>query len=395
MVNMVEPKIKKTRTKKNVITEKEVDILENTMESLSIKADPQVGEEQIDGSVGGDPQSEEQTDGVEGLAELAGDTLTLKSGGEGAEPPKMPKKRGRKPKGGKIVPNNFLLETNKGHEPNIIMHLKCGETDLVQNTFVSSVNYEPNVETFQFENNKSNELGYSIIDYGVKENNQKNEMMIETMLIEESTDVTEKKGSLNNEGEDMRHLWSKLKELTYQLHTNSISDKKSACFWCTCDFDNPTILIPKYELNKTYHCYGCFCSPECATAYLFEEAVDTSTRFERYHLLNHIYCKIYNYEKNIKPAPNPYYTLNKYYGNLSIQEYRKLLKNERLLLVVDKPLSRVLPELHEDNDDYMFNGATISTSNKFKLRKKTKQTKTDILSETFNLKGGTPLQPPS
>jgi hypothetical protein len=139
-----------------------------------------------------------------------------------------------------------------------------------------------------------------------------------------------------------------------------------------------------------YHCYGCFCSPECATAYLFEEPIDTSTRFERYHLLNHIYCKIYNYEKNIKPAPNPYYVLNKYYGNLSIQEYRKLLKNERLLLVVDKPLSRILPELHEDNDDYMFNGTTISTSNKFKLRRKTKQTKTDILTDTFNL-GGKPL----
>ena len=189
-----------------------------------------------------------------------------------------------------------------------------------------------------------------------------------------------------NETDETRQIWLKLKELTYQLHTNSISDKKSSCFWCTCDFDNPTILIPKFELNKMYHCYGCFCSPECATAYLFEEPIDTSTRFERYHLLNHIYCKIYNYEKNIKPAPNPYYLLNKYYGNLSIQEYRKLLKNERLLLVVDKPLSRVLPELHEDNDDYMFNGATISTSNKFKLRRKTKQTKTDILTDTFNLK---------
>ena len=183
-----------------------------------------------------------------------------------------------------------------------------------------------------------------------------------------------------------KKIWDKLKELTYNLHTNNISDKKSACFWCTCDFDNPAILIPKFELNKIYHCYGCFCSPECATAYLFKESVDTSTRFERYHLLNHIYCKIYNYEKNIKPAPNPYYTLNKYYGNLSIQEYRKLLKNERLLLVVDKPLSRVLPELHEDNDDYVFNCATISTSNKFKIRRKTKQTKTDILTETFNMK---------
>jgi hypothetical protein len=294
---------------------------------------------------------------------------------------KMPKKRGRKPKGGKIVPNNLFLENNKGPEPNIIMHLKCGESDLIQNTFISSAAYDtatPLVETFQFEN-KAKELGYSIIDYGMKDKNvPKNE------IFEPNLGTSDGKNNAN-EAEEMRVLWSKLKELTYQLHTNSISDKKSACFWCTCVFDNPTILIPKYELNKTYHCYGCFCSPECATAYLFEEPIDTSTRFERYHLLNHIYCKIYNYEKNIKPAPNPYYTLNKYYGNLTIQEYRKLLKNERLLLIVDKPLSRVLPELHEDNDDYMFNGATISTSNKFKLRKKTKQTKTDILSDTFNL----------
>jgi hypothetical protein len=313
-------------------------------------------------------------------------------GVEGGNPlVKVPKKRGRKPKGGKIIQNNFSQEVNKSHEPNIIMHLKCGEADLVQNSFIASQPYQANaaapVETFQFENAKSNELGYSVIDYGAKEYNAK--------LSKEYNEIQPEDGENKplNETDEMRQIWSKLKELTYQLHTNSISDKKSACFWCTCDFDNPTILIPKFELNKMYHCYGCFCSPECATAYLFEEAVDTSTRFERYHLLNHIYCKIYNYEKNIKPAPNPYYTLNKYYGNLSIQEYRKLLKNERLLLIVDKPLSRILPELHEDNDDYMFNGATISTSNKFKLRRKTKQTKTDILTDTFNL-GGKPPGPP-
>jgi ABC-type uncharacterized transport system ATPase subunit len=44
------------------------------------------------------------------------------------------------------------------------------------------------------------------------------------------------------------------------------------------------------------------------------ENLDSSTRFERYHLLNHIYTKIYDYKKNIKPSPNPYYMLEKYYG---------------------------------------------------------------------------------
>ena len=39
-----------------------------------------------------------------------------------------------------------------------------------------------------------------------------------------------------------------------------------------------------------------------------------------------------------------------FYGNLSIQEFRQELKSERILIIVDKPLTRVLPELHEDND---------------------------------------------
>ena len=297
---------------------------------------------------------------------------------------KIPKKRGRKPKGGKIISNNFLLEPVKVHEPNIIMHLKCGESDLVHNSFENNEydNNMPVVETFQFENNKTSDLGYCVLN-----TDNINDTLDNTdNTLDNGTSTGLKKNVAQTDTDENKHIWNKLKDLTYKLHTNSISDKKSACFWCTCDFDNPTILIPKFELNKTYHCYGCFCSPECATAYLFKETIDTSTRFERYHLLNHIYCKIYDYTKNIKPAPNPFYTLNKYYGNLSIQEYRKLLKNERLLLIVDKPLSRILPELHEDNDDYMFNGSTISTSNKFKLRRKTKQTKTDILSETFNLK---------
>ena len=310
--------------------------------------------------------------------------------------PKIPKKRGRKPKGGKIIQNNTCISIQNVHEPNIILHLKCIEQDLYKNKFNSNLEYQPtieSVETFQFDNTKTNDLGYSMIEYGstsgLNKATENNSCYIinenEIKPIPNAKMFNTKESTYVKEIDETQCLWDKLKELTYQLHTNTITDKKSACFWCTCDFDNPMILIPKYELNKTYHCYGCFCSPECASAFLFKESIDNSTKFERYHLLNHIYCKIYNYEKNIKPAPDPFYMLNKYYGNLSIQEYRKLLKNERLLLVVDKPLSRILPELHEDNDDMMASGSMISTSNKFKLRRKVKQSKTEILSETFNL----------
>ena len=107
--------------------------------------------------------------------------------------------------------------------------------------------------------------------------------------------------------------------------------KRSACFWCTYAFDNPPIYIPKQKRGENIEVYGSFCSPECAVAYLKKEQIDESTRWERYAMLNNIYGKIYDYEKNIKPAPNPFFTLDKYHGNLSIYEYRKLLFDDRLL----------------------------------------------------------------
>jgi hypothetical protein len=166
---------------------------------------------------------------------------------------------------------------------------------------------------------------------------------------------------LNNNEKNLynKAISKKLEDLSKQLKTNNIN-KKSACFWCTYNFDNQTILIPKYEIKNTYFCYGNFCSPECACSYLMNENIESSQKFERYYLLNNIYGKIYDYEKNIKLAPSPYYTLEKFYGNLNIQEYRKLLKHERLLLVVDKPLSKLTPELYDENEDYILNNKSIN-----------------------------------
>jgi hypothetical protein len=147
----------------------------------------------------------------------------------------------------------------------------------------------------------------------------------------------------------------KLKKLRIQFYKNTLNDKKSACFWCSYEFDNQPCYIPKYEMDDTICGYGSFCRPECAVGFLMKENIDDSTKFERYQLLNQIYSKVYGYKKNIKPAPNPYYLLDKYYGTLTIQEYRKMLKTEHMLLVIDKPLTRILPELHEDNDEFILN----------------------------------------
>jgi len=211
--------------------------------------------------------------------------------------------------------------------------------------------------------------------------------------VEEDTEKWENDNEEDDDLINIKDINSKLKKLKLQLYKNSNLDKKSACFWCTYDYDNPACYIPKYEMDGQLYGYGSFCRPECAVAHLMKENIDDSTKFERYHLLNQMYTKIYNYKKNIKPAPNPYFLLEKYYGNLSIQEYRKLLKTEHMLLVIEKPMTRILPELHEDNDDFVLNiyGGKVSQSNNharvYKVKRQSEKqkgpSKTSIMKENF------------
>lgn len=309
------------------------------------------------------------------------------------------KKRGRKPKGGKIIQQTLPITIQKETKPNIILHLKCSLKDLTSDGEHNSNFTSANIDPYNFVSNNG-DLTYEILASNLLNNpinyannyanNDESYTNINKLYaIKETNRVNEENEDLTNTTtNENREIWRKLKVLEQDLHINNISDKKSACFWCSCDFDSPPIYIPKHFIKDSYHVYGCFCTPECAVAHLMEENIDSSTKFERYHLINHIYSKIYEYKKNIKPAPNPHYMLDKYYGNLSIQEYRSLLRSERLFLIVDKPLTRILPEFHEDNDDFIINNKIIPSSNyqvKKRVQKKTPQTKTNILNEKFGI----------
>lgn len=323
-------------------------------------------------------QPQVDTSCIDEIMNMDEDETTTKNAEVSSDKP-MAKKRGRKPKGGKIIQQIVPLNNNKETKPNVILHLKCSLKDLNSNNLFGS-----SLEGYSFSNPN---LTFDIIN---NENANFNECInVPAKLSDYDGDLeaTDYDVDLNrNKDNDIREIWKKLKILEHNLHINCTDNKKSACFWDTCEFDNPPIFIPKFFMNDTYHVYGCFCSPECAVAHLMEENIDSSVKFERYQLINHIYSKVYNYNKNVKPAPNPFYMLEKYYGNLSIQEYRALLRNERLFLVVDKPLTRIMPELHEDNDDFIINNKIIP-SNTYQIKKKLqkKQTKSNILSERFGL----------
>ena len=329
------------------------------------------------------------------------------------------KKRGRKPRGGKLIirPTESLEQMRS--VSNVILHLKCSMKDLYEhnaqlNRIVTDpLKYNPDVPPEVVTYNDTS-TGFTTFHYGNTENAISSSTQpicdnnvfkpggiaqcstCRAAAISPDFDLSSQfDANSQTDNINIKDINAKLKILKVQLYKNAIQlDKKSACFWCTYDFDNIPCHIPKYELDDTIYGYGSFCRPECAVAYLMKENIDDSTKFERYQLLNQIYSKIYGCKKNIKPAPNPYYLLEKYYGNLTIQEYRKLLKTEHLLLVIDKPLTRILPELHEDNEDmimnvYGINKSTESISGVYKVKRQSEKqqgpSKASIIRSKFGL----------
>jgi len=269
-----------------------------------------------------------------------------------------PKKRGRKPKGGKIIVPDASEEkvAKVAEEQNIIVHLKCSTKDLDElshfekfSTVYDPTYNEEKLDSYNFNDDKYDNF-VAVEPNKAKLQQNTHQSQTSTNFVYNpflSTDTSDD-GVYNN-----KLIWTKVKELNNNYVNNEIYNKNSSCFWCTCSFSHQPVYIPKsFVQNDSIEVYGHFCTPECATAFLFKENIDTSCKWERYHILNKMYSKAFNYKKNIKPAPDPRYLLNKFFGTLSIEEYRALLRDDKLLLVVDKPLTRVLPELYEDNNEH-------------------------------------------
>jgi hypothetical protein len=331
------------------------------------------------------------------------------------------KKRGRKAKGAKLVTKMMVLPPPPEETTNnIILHLKCTLEELTEYNHFKNTNilndpftYNPEVppevtgytnhiitenhlvdfaprisgeETpwSRFQGEKSQQQQQQPEPHGTESLELPPPILCEKCLKSEAVEECPIVG--------VKELNQKIKKLKISLYKGGLSsDKTSACFWCSYEFDNAPCFIPQSECNESIQCYGSFCRPECAAAYLMRENIDDSTKFERYHLLNKIYGKVYNYKRNIKPSPDPHYLLDKFYGTLSIQEYRKLLNTHHSLLLIDKPMTRILPELHEDNEDssHLLRGQTASKTGVYKVKRESEKeqgpTKTSVIREKFGL----------
>ena len=306
-------------------------------------------------------------------------------------------KKGRKPKGGKLIVKIEDAAAQPIQLSNVILHLKCSSKELNEyieknnKLIIDGFSYNPEGPPTIMTYNATKNENYSVYDDSKKINNDAYTEINESNLCKICND---KRVATDDDCEtSIKDINAKIKQLRIVLYKNINTDNKSACFWCTYEYDNPTCYIPKYESEGNIHVYGSFCRPECAVAYLMKETMDDSTKFERYHLLNRIYGKICGYTRNIKPAPNPYYTLEKYYGTLTIQEYRKLLKTDHMLLTVDKPMTRLMPELHEETDETLLNIGNTSnvkmSAGAYKVKRQSEKiagpSKNNIMKSTFGI----------
>jgi hypothetical protein len=221
------------------------------------------------------------------------------------------KKRGRKPKGGKIMDaESILTPTDTAIFHNIILHLKCSSAD------IGTVNYHHHtVEPYD------------------------NIQLLTELNTYDDTNVPQK-----------------LKNMSIRLHTNDIN-KRSDCFWCAHPYNSSPVYIPKSKTDGQFQVYGSFCCPECAAGYLFLEKLDQSTRVERYQLLNDLYGDPTTCASPITPAPSPHYLLDKFYGTLTIEEYRQLIREkDKHITLVDKPVCCIYPEVIQNNVEHIKKG---------------------------------------
>ena len=72
-------------------------------------------------------------------------------------------------------------------------------------------------------------------------------------------------------------------------------------------------------------------------------------------------------------------------GNITIEEYRNLFEYEKMLLVIEKPLTRNLPQLVEDNDNFQIAQKNSKINTYSNMRKKNAVSKNDILTNNFGI----------
>lgn len=119
------------------------------------------------------------------------------------------------------------------------------------------------------------------------------------------------------------------------------------CWWCTLYFPTSPIGIP-YQIsvikNKNiYHTHGCFCSFKCANSYNYYNLTEYD-KFDTETLLFKMYLESGFKMNSIGYAPRKELMIQ-YGGKISIDNYRDLLKSDKIIKYKLPPYKSLNPTI--------------------------------------------------
>ena len=288
------------------------------------------------------------------------------------EPQHIPKKRGRKPK--PKEPNSNINIEKKVHSDkkeasitinkfsedaktsdtitieNNIVHLQipCDKVDNVINNMNNSyLTYDTTVSNWYSTIDDLNENYKNVENAEMEDVNSKLENMIESR----KNDFDMSKSKSNEIRRPVDYTMLQFKECNrkkvWPQRTNIY------CFNCSHSFEHTPSSLPFKYQNGIFYVYGCFCYPECAAAFNFNESICVENVHENYNLLNLMYRKIYN-DPNYRVKIASHRTCLKIFGGtLDIDEYRKSFNNNHINHhIIMPPVISIIPLQEENNIVY-------------------------------------------
>jgi len=144
------------------------------------------------------------------------------------------------------------------------------------------------------------------------------------------------------------------------------AESDAACFWCCHTFSHRPVVLPVRDTGEHLIVMGNFCSPECASAYLFDMRQDSHTRWEQLALLYRVYGE--SCQGVIHPAP-PRSILSLFGGALSIEQYRGLIQSHKVRVDVHlPPMVSILATMDTKPIDFYDTSLTKSVNETVKER---------------------------
>lgn len=260
---------------------------------------------------------------------------------------KVLKKRGRKPKE-KIYSIKDINKAffDKSKNETLILHLPIKKNDINNEEPVPISKHE--LHFFNFDDDEY------IKDDTVLFNNEN--------LLESNKQTVIKKPEETETKINNKMLYHRLNNILYEFigsnHDNNWPMTTSTyCWWCCHSFNWTPCALPENYIKNKFYVYGCFCSFNCVASYNF--SLNDNDMWERYSLLNLMYCKI-NEKKFIKISLAPPREILRIFGGyMSIEEFREnCYTNDKNFKILKPPLISIIPKIEENN--YNINKNKIS-----------------------------------